>query len=568
VRCESLGWVSQLVAVALLLLGCGEDASRVCVAGEVELCTCLDGSLGSQACDSSGGFGACQCGSAGASCFPGEVMNCACPDGTPSTQSCGPGNQYTVCMCQAQGGTGAVGGGTGAVGGDGSGGMMLTAGDPGVAIPNPQDEAAFVWDDSQLQTYELQIAQQDLDFLDSAPADEIYVPGTLIYGQESYPVGVRYKGSVGGYVGCVSGGGGLNPASTSGRKTCPKLSMKVSFNWTNNGTLPDGGRFHGLKKLQFHSMNSDASMMRDRLGYALFREMGIASPRAVHARLIINGQYEGLFINVEQIDSRFTRAHFTDGGDGNLYKEVWPKWTNPGDYMLGLRTNETDPGLSFDKVVRFAQGIGATTGQQQALDVARQWMDMNYVYKFIAVDRAIVHDDGMFHWYCQGGLISLSTGNNPGPCSNHNYYVYESQTADYLWLVPWDLDLSFGGESQITPITEAWNDTNVSCSTSGGGASITPQMAPGCDKLTAGWAFDNAAYQAAIRELLAGPFAQGNVDGKLDAWSAQISNAVGEQAQNLGGGQDIPSVNNWQSAVSSLRQYVNSRRNAMQSLAN
>ena len=53
-------------------------------------------------------------------------------------------------------------------------------------------------------------------------------------------------------------------------KTCVKLSMKVKINHTD-----DDLKFHGLKKLQFHAMNTDASLMRERLSYYLFREMGI-----------------------------------------------------------------------------------------------------------------------------------------------------------------------------------------------------------------------------------------------------------------------------------------------------
>ena len=51
--------------------------------------------------------------------------------------------------------------------------------------------------------------------------------------------------------------------------------------------------------------------------------MGVAAPRAVHAKLFINNKFIGLFALVEQIDSRFTR-HNSENGKRNLYKEVWP----------------------------------------------------------------------------------------------------------------------------------------------------------------------------------------------------------------------------------------------------
>ena len=64
-------------------------------------------------------------------------------------------------------------------------------------------------------------------------------------------------------------------------------------------------------------MNNDVSQMHDRAGYWLFRQMGVPAPRAVHAKLTINGTYTGLYSLVEQIDSRFIKENFDDD-DGNF----------------------------------------------------------------------------------------------------------------------------------------------------------------------------------------------------------------------------------------------------------
>ena len=64
-------------------------------------------------------------------------------------------------------------------------------------------------------------------------------------------------------------------------------------------------------------MNLDKSQLHDRLGYWLYREMGVPAPRAIHANLYINGAYNGLFSMVEQIDEQFASFNFSDGS-GNL----------------------------------------------------------------------------------------------------------------------------------------------------------------------------------------------------------------------------------------------------------
>ena len=106
-------------------------------------------------------------------------------------------------------------------------------------------------------------------------------------------------------------------------------------------------------------MNNDASQMHERAGYWLFRQMGIPAPRAVHAKLTINGIYTGLYSLVEQIDSRFIKENFDDN-EGNLYKEIWPL-TYAGvpypvdDYIKALKTNENNP--SVELIRSFGQKI-------------------------------------------------------------------------------------------------------------------------------------------------------------------------------------------------------------------
>lgn len=506
-------------------------------------------------------------------CIPGETRGCLCGGASGAQMCLEDGASYSSCDCgvivpaggtsgaSGVGGVGGVGGGAGGVSGGGStGGTGGVAGEdagvtpvtgPGTVIAAPADEAAFLWDDTTFRTFEIEVSEANLATIDADPAAEEYVEATLKFGDEVYPqVGLRYKGSVGAFIGCTSGGAPFMP---SGSKTCPKLSMKVSMNW-----ITPGGRFYGLKKLQFHSMNNDDSLMRERLGYTMFREMGIAGPRAQHVRLMINGAFAGLFLLVEEVDSRFTRSRFSEGGDGNLYKEIWPKWTGATDYAPpALQTNEDDPDLSYDRVLRFAMAMEGAAEPDGARALVEQWMDLDYTLSFIAVDRTLLHDDGMFHWYCNTGTAG-STGNNPGACSNHNYFWYEEKGWDRLWLVPWDLDLSLGNDiGGITNISTAWDAPSTNCTGAFG------QLPPSCDKLTRTWATWQMRYKAEVRRLLDGPFAASNVDPKLEAWSAQISAAV-DEAEAAG---HSPTAAAWSSAMTSLRSTIGNRRTTMSAIA-
>ncbi len=390
--------------------------------------------------------------------------------------------------------------------------------------PEPEPGAEVVFDEAVLRTYELTVAGADWAWLNDHALEEQYVPATLtVDGQRWENIGVRYKGAVGNLRLCFD---------QQGNRTCDKLSMKLKF----NEYVPDQ-RFYGLKRLNFHSMRSDPTAMHDRIAYGLFRASGVPAPRAVHARLVVNGELLGLFALVEAVDGVFTRDRFggADGGEGNLYKEVWPVYTAPQPYLDALETNE-DEDPSVDRMQRFAAALAQTddAGFRATLEA---WMDVPTLMRYLAVDRLIENWDGIVAWYCHGGA-----------CFNHNYYWYEQTDRDRVWLVPWDMDNTFVTPSPVRQKygIPDWNEIPATCDPIPIFLNVSA-LPPACDDLirrlaTVTW----ADYQAATAELLAGPASQPEIDARIDFIKAQIAPAVAEDPN----GTD-PLV--WQSAVEHLR---------------
>ena len=410
-----------------------------------------------------------------------------------------------------------------------------------IVIPNGSenylnDGSDYIFDQNKLHTFELKIPDRALAKLDENPTVEVYVEGMLIFeGDTISPVGIRYKGSVGAWIGCVSGSDWLSP---SGSKTCTKLSMKIKINWDGREE-----QFFKVKKLQFHSMNNDPTQMHERLGYWLFREMGVPAPRSVHAKLNINGQYGGLFALTENIDSRFIKENYDDD-NGNLYKEIWPlsMYGVPyldDRYIAALKTNEDDiPNVTFIKDVgrKIAQADSST-----AQNIVEQFMDIDEIISYAVVDRTIRHDDGPFHWYC-----------NRNNCSSHNYFWYEEPNEEKLHLIPWDLDLAFANiisaANSITPIADEWGETSNNCQAfqylDG------RQRSAACDKLTAIWASYTDKYEQKRLELINGPMSEIAIQQMLFAWQDQIKNATKEASEKHS---DAISVDEWESAIIDLK---------------
>lgn len=394
--------------------------------------------------------------------------------------------------------------------------------DPGHVIAEPDDAANYVFDPDVVRTYNIVIDPDKLAMLDTDPSAETYADAKLeVDGQAVGPIGFRYKGSVGSfYTPCT-----MN--TLPGQPPAPKIgkcSIKIDFDRIDSKL-----RFHGLKKLNLHSMGRDMSLMRERLGYALFREFGIAAPRAMHARVLINGELEGLYIAVEQLDGRFTRSRFSEGGDGNLYKEVWPNVDDQDTYRGALETNEGST-TSVDKMIAFKQAI------DQGADTAFAWLDPHYTFNYIAADRLIINDDGAFHWYCT---------------YNHNYLWYEAEHADRMWLIPWDLDGAFEGGSAWVHIDTPWN-APAECTCQGSSFQL-PSI---CDPLTSYWAGRDDDYQRAVEAFVAGPFSARNVDAKLVRWTEQVDAAVHE-ASGLKG---APTYDQWQKAFATFEQIIHTSR--------
>jgi hypothetical protein len=424
----------------------------------------------------------------------------------------------------ASGGAGASGRGTG---GAGAGGTQAV---PAIDL-EPNDDATYLFDQTQLRTYNIVIAQADLDSINRHPSAEAWVRANLQFEAKTYgPFSVRYKGSAGAFMYPCTTGDFDGPKAG-------KCSLKLGFD-----EIDSKGHFFGLKKLNFHSMNADSSMLRDRLAYQLFRDAGVAAPRAAHARVLINGVLEGLFVVVEQIDGRFTRSRFSEGGTGNLYKEVWPVYDDALVYKAALETNQDEqPSVQGMLDLKSAIATGAAS-----LDTM---LDRDYFVRYIALDRLIVNDDGIFHFWCD----PTAQGNNPGGFGNHNYYWYQASKDAHFWLIPWDLDNTFDNSPSVH-ISTAWTATaKCECTND---PEYGRQRPASCDLLVQHFGTWRVDYKKQLDELIAGPFAKARVDALLAAWITQIQPAVSES----GGINLAPSESAWADAVMTLRASIDSER--------
>ena len=367
--------------------------------------------------------------------------------------------------------------------------------------------------------------------------DEVYRPAALqvrggVVAEDFEAVGLRYKGDY-SLNHCWDDYGGVR--SYVGE--CAKLSVKLKFN-----DVEPEARLFGLKRLNLNSMSYDDTKLRERLSYALFNDFGVGTARTAYAKLIINDEPPLLMLAVEAIDGRYTACHYPEGGDGDLFKEVWPR---PGmaeaAVLEALRTND-DPDDEPDAgaFVEFGNAVGAAT-EATFVDAMAGFIDREEVLRYMAVDRAIKNWDGFtaFYWAER----------------SHNFYWYHDAASGRFDLIPWDLDQTLWDyDPYMDPVyrhaerqVPNWNVKPLSCDPitvweSGGAVTVIPS---GCDpfiNLLAATSWDEFAAIGA--ELLAGPFDFDAMDQQVTAWAAQIAAAVDEDP--------VLSLQAWESQVEYL----------------
>jgi hypothetical protein len=407
---------------------------------------------------------------------------------------------------------------------------------PGPAPPDAATDAAapagsaWVFDDGVLRVWSLTIADADLAKMRmqaAAGKEDLFFPATLVVGGETVGrVGVRYKGDAGTLRSCFD--------AKTAAPLCPKLSMKVKFD-----ELDPTLRFHGLKKVNLHSMVWDPTQLHDRLAYKLWRDFSIPAPRSVHAKLMINGAYSGLYALVEAIDGRFTADRWPGAGNGTLYKEAWPVTDQPAYYEA--RRDNGDASTN-ERFVAFYRELAQAqpSGVPAVLD---RWANLEYLMRYLAVDRAMSNYDGIMAWYCGPWASDW-----PGSCRNHNYYWYLNETRDRFWLVPWDMDITWVVATPFDGVP-AWDVPQSSCAPRFPYGGITVR-APSCDRVIAGLAQAGLPpFARAIQQLLDGPFDPVRMKTDLERWAAQIQDAVAADRNG-------PGPQRWRNELARLERFL------------
>ncbi len=199
-----------------------------------------------------------------------------------------------------------------------------------------------------------------------------------------------------------------------------KAAFKVKFN-----EFVGGQKFLGLKRMTLNSMVQDPSMTHEALAYEAFRAAGVAAPRTGFARVRVDGEEFGLYLNLETVDEVALEHRYGDfeAPPQHLYEGELGADVRPG----GAGDFQVDEGDEEDRADLEAL-IEAVDADVPAGFAARveHLADLGQMTRMWAVERYIAHWDSY-----------------SGRAAPNNYYLY-SDPAGVFQMLPWGTDQTWG----------------------------------------------------------------------------------------------------------------------------
>ncbi len=283
-------------------------------------------------------------------------------------------------------------------------------------VPGVDDPAAELFDGEGIPEFHLEIDSGGMEQLEDESWEELYndweeavdfqwVEATFTHqGREIGPVGVRMKGQ-----------GSFQPI-------WGKPSLKIEFD-----EFVDGGAYLGLERLTLNNMASDPSMLRERLGYGVMQEIDQPASRCDYALVYLNGEYKGVYANIESTDRRMVGRWFEDTG-GSLFEgwdtDFYEGWTDMFQLEFGPDDRTNLEGLA--EALEIPQA-------EDALDAAAEHVDVQGFVEFWSAIALIGHYDGYPYHY-------------------DDFHVYDDPTSGTLWFIPWGMDESFNPYATVGEI--------------------------------------------------------------------------------------------------------------------
>jgi spore coat protein H len=239
----------------------------------------------------------------------------------------------------------------------------------------------------------IRISDSAFEDLESNIWNERYVKAMMLTNGRAVPVTIRYRG---GHT-----------------RDYPKRSYEV---------IRKGQAFH------YNAEFDDPSMIRNALSFSFFPLLGVPAPRTKHVLLLINDQPQGIYLEIEGVDSSFFRRRrigvsslfyaVNNLADFGLYH---PESNHLKSSLLSGYEYKWGPAAEKIKLKSFIRGLNVRQGKLFHSFIQSR-LDVNNYLSWLA-----------------GAVL---TGNYDG--FEQNYAIYRSRLTGKWRIIPWDYEGTWG----------------------------------------------------------------------------------------------------------------------------
>jgi len=269
-------------------------------------------------------------------------------------------------------------------GGPGGPGGNRQPAQPGPKV-SPADVKTYpdakLYDDAVLRTlfFEFDSPDWEAELADFYRTD-VEVPATLTVDGKKYPnVGMAFRGM---------SSFGMVPAGY-------KRSFNVSVDFAD-----DKQRLYGYKTLNLLNAHADASFLGSVL-YSHIARQYLPAPKANLVKVVINGEYWGVFVNVQQFNKEFLQENYKTG-KGTRWKVQGSPGGRGGLEYLGddvaaykrlYTIKSAEDEKAWQALVKFCKTLNQTPADQLEAALAPM-VDMDNLLWFLALDNGLINTDG------------------------------------------------------------------------------------------------------------------------------------------------------------------------------
>ncbi|WP_155767573.1 CotH kinase family protein [Sporosarcina ureilytica] len=249
-----------------------------------------------------------------------------------------------------------------------------------------------------LPSFSLVFEEENLEELRSDLWNNDPVPADLIVDDVTYDIDIAYRGSY--------------------TRKFRKRSYLIEF--VNPET------FSGKRMIHLNAEYKDPSLIRNKLSFDFFHDIGVLSPESQHVNLIRNGSPKGVYLQLESVDEYFLKKRGLPPGP--IYYAV----NNNANFSL-LRDEKMKKSL----LSGYQRAVGTETDDTILLNFIEH-VNHTPLADFQNKIPDLLNVDTFLHWLAG----AVCTMNNDG--FTHNYALYHNSQTGLFEFIPWDYDATWG----------------------------------------------------------------------------------------------------------------------------